>query len=204
MILSSCTQTKYDHASKHRGIKIVIPDWILDSVEAEQVLQEEAYHPALSKVSPLPGTCNGRTPLDAEDASPSMPAAITGFSITTEKARIMSEVAEDVEAVVAVEERDEAVTLTICTDKTVSPNSAVQTIPPIEAEKIVCADNRREREEEEGKMKQVETVSPHAQETQFSPSSTRANLLDGITIFFTDYQECIEDDTLDKWKLVSF
>lgn len=58
-----------------------------------------------------------------------------------------------------------------------------------------------------------EKVNEETVEVVMDPVPARANpaslsgppekLLDGIVIFFTDYRECVEHDTLEKWKLVS-
>ena len=35
-----------------------------------------------------------------------------------------------------------------------------------------------------------------------SESTFSANLLEGMAVLFTDYQDCMDDETMDKWKQV--
>ena len=35
-----------------------------------------------------------------------------------------------------------------------------------------------------------------------SESTFSANLLDGMAVLFTDYQDCMDDETMDKWEQV--
>lgn len=198
-------QAKYDRALKHPEIKIVAPDWILDCVDAEKILEEEKYQPSLLTTSPAPGTCNGGVPLD-KDTTPSIPGAIAGLSLVTDAPDMGGAVGHVVHPAVDEDGREvvghEVVSASAHSGRATCPTSEEQTTA-MEVDLTISMEDRRESEEKMDVVMEQASSLP-ARANHAFPSGPSEKLLDGITIFFTDYQECIEDDTLEKWKLVSF
>ena len=46
------------------------------------------------------------------------------------------------------------------------------------------------------------SVEMGGEEGEQSGSKSTEELLDGLVVVFTDYQDCMDEDTMDKWKLV--
>ena len=186
---------------EHPGIKIVTPDWILDCVDAEKILEEEKYHPSLLKTSPAPSTCNGGIHLDTNTTPSSMPGAIAGLNLETDRPEIGVETGNIDHPAVAT------IVSEIMTDNAhnreallCSPTAEEQSTT-MEVDETVYVEKRKE-EGQEMEVVTNQAISPSAQTNYAFPSGPPEKLLDGIMIYFTDYQECIEDDTLEKWKLV--
>ncbi len=152
------------------------PDWIMDSVENEERMEEERYHPSSFKGEPenqISHSLNGRVPLElrsdesvAGGGQESSTLSITGKTKEGNKSPGKDLAVEDVtkeKEEVSVSVRDE-----LCEGK-LSP---------------------KEKEQE-------------SENNPSLPVTGSELLLDRVVICFTDYQDCVEDDTLDKWKLVS-
>ena len=254
----SLSQAKYDHASRHPdSVKIITPDWLLDSIELGKRLEEEDYHPSTlqylgrgeEEEGGMSPTCNGENnnATAAEEGGEggllivtsgivqNIPVFSHGSRKTTgrggrkkkgkkvltpkvgEKAMgesveggLVSPVAVPVtpelstpgrftlklEGIAAVPEQtaqtppqpvldaDSAtsgVETTISTEPTRSPTG----IPPIE--NPTCSEE------------ELAITSPT------SPERVPAvidRLLEGITMCFTDYQDCMDAETITKWKEV--
>lgn len=164
-------QAKYDCARTHSALKVVSPDWILDSIEANKKLEEEVYHPSHLKPKETDvhqtstRTCNG-----AESA-------------------------------------EEGVTVPLQTlFSQAKPNNIATT--PLQGEGVAI---------ETTYLPVIEAAVPHQQSAdsaakkgegtsreEATPTGVRSEqLLDGVVIYFTDYQDCVEEHTMEKWKLVS-
>ena len=165
-----CIQAKYECARSHSALKVVSPDWILDSIEANKRLEEEVYHPSHLKPKETEyqmsaGTCNG-----AESAE-------GGVTVQTLSSQTKPN------DIVATPLQGEGV--------------AIETsLPVIEA----AVPQRPALQSADSAAKNGEG----ARGGEATPTGVRSEqLLDGVVIYFTDYQDCVEDHTLDKWKLVS-
>lgn len=147
-------------------MKVVGPDWILDSVEASTRLDEGDYHPSGLKMASELDTpvaamevCNG-TLLSMESGAAG--EAVGKHSDSKAAAQPAAETTED------------------GSSRKETSLQVVDSAAPLDGEV-------------------VSTITPRSP----TPAARTEQLLDGVVIYFTDYQDCVEDETLDKWKLVS-
>ncbi len=167
---------------------VVSPDWILDSIEANTRMEEERYHPSgLKKVeAETPGpmeVCNGGVS-SMESGAPS--------ERTQPDAPVVRNSAGKVSTMEAAKDglHHEAQTSEgTSSHVSESVTSIVPPGPPV----APSADQEGANGSSTGGV--VMPASP-------TPVTRAEQLLDGVVIYFTDYPDCVEDETLDKWKLV--
>ena len=164
-------------------MKIVTPDWILDSIDADKKLKEMKYHPSYltvegdeqrvsegndSLTSQEPALASSNQLVDGRD-SPEKPA--TG--------------------VVVIPSNGIGATSNPNQPLSAQGNASSETLSSSSVSKGATqnADHRPGGGSESG-------------ENMCSPAAGPEELLEGVVICFTDYQDCVEDDTLEKWKLV--
>ena len=174
---------------KHCEIQIVTPHWVLDCVESSQLLSTEKYHPSPLKSSPPPSqvACNGALPSNPTSSALSMPVSIDSLVLTAEVPASGSASNE------AFQPRRRK-------SSSQGERSLVrQASQPVHGteEQAGIVGNSKYGENTEGEEVSGEPLPPE------SNASSSEKLLDGIVICFIDYQECVEDNTLEKWKLVS-
>lgn len=193
-------QAKYECALKHPEVKIVTPDWILDSIEADKKLGEESYHPDKMKgatENQISDMCNGlpsiASPRAEEKGEAASSACTAAPPAGDERIRLSS-------ASPAHATKGAAALLSGSRDSTDrgtgSGESSVAALTSHPVEDV------GESAEVEGQGSSVMEIE---EEVRGDPSEVAGleNLLDGVVIFFTDYQDCVEDETMEKWKMVS-
>lgn len=177
MCICVCVQAKYECTQRHGSVKVVSPDWIVDSVEAGVRLEEERYHPSrlrtIAEVDHVSAeACNGTS-----EAAAAAPPRHPGGDLSVRQGR-GDNIPPRVEGTGTVQ----------------GPPADV---PPSAEEGVKRAPSRLgERVGEKGDEEEARGV-PMA----IPPKAEQ--LLDRVVICFTDYQDCVEDDTMEKWKLVS-
>lgn len=166
-------------------MKVVSPDWILDSIEANARVEEELYHPSGLKVAEgdtlgAMEVCNGGVPsMESEATSKRSQSGVTvGVSSAGEDA---SSVKDGTKC-----ETKGASSNVSESGSSAAPPPGPPTAPPTKREGV-------------GGSSAEAVVTPASP----TPVARAEQLLDGVVIYFTDYQDCVEDETLDKWKLVS-
>ena len=155
-------------------MRVVGPDWILDSVEANTRLDEGDYHPSGLKMAaetetPASGAevCNGNllSMELSEAAGEAVGKHSDGKAVPQPAAETAAEDGSRNETSLQV------------------ADSMASVVPPGHAPSSTDG----------------EPIAPSSP----TPAARTDQLLDGVVIYFTDYQDCVEDETLDKWKLVS-
>ncbi len=178
-------QKKYDHAKKHSEIAVVTPHWVLECVGCGQLLPTDRYHPSLLKSAQSPSrACNGAA--DPEPPCLSMPISISNLILGPNVLRTSSIVAET--------PSEEAAELKgKFGGDGVRPGRLGQPV-----EQLVNQSGAAKSQTEKTEQEVAEGVGVACVDAD----SVSERLLEGIVICFIDYQECVEDDTLEKWKLV--
>ena len=228
-------------------VKIVSPDWVVDSVDANTRLEEEKYHP--SELRPAETTkelsmetCNGALAVDEIPVHPAGTTAPTPMAATVEATpsagkgvatRSSQALATEVsipiatlpaschiqpsQAATPTAKRGERQALPRTAKAT--PRNVKQAATPTDekggqatptTEQATPTPKRREQAMPTAKrgvtQKQADKSGTQATPTsgaQATPTTPRCEkLLDGTVLYFTDYQDCVEADTLEKWKLV--
>lgn len=182
-------------ALKHSEVQIITPHWILDCVESNKLLSTDKYHPSFLKSSPSPSqACNGALSSDpASSATLSMPISIDNSVLTgaveAPASRAGTSEASNPHRRKSSSDRERSLL-----------RQASQPVHGSEelSGEVVGRSSKFSTEEDEGE-RGAEMSAPHETSTCSSEK-----LLEGIVICFVDYQECVEDDTLEKWKLVRF
>lgn len=169
-------------------MKVVSPDWVIDSVEANSRLDAEKYHPLQLRRQREEATdrrvsmesCNGAV-LVAEDI-PMHPVGASTRTPTLPKSD-----ATPTEA-----------TPTVAGEAGKSSQVLVTEVSVPEATEVAVQQVPRPSETA------APTTTTKTDEEKATPTTPNYDeLLDGVVLYFTDYQDCVEADTLDKWKLVS-
>lgn len=165
-------QAKYECTQKHGSIKVISPDWVLDSVDVNLRLEEEQYHPShLRRVETdhrvSMGSCNGAIQV------------------------------EEIPTLARVVPRSEA-TPTMVKGLTVTSGQVQVQVTEVSIPEATTATHHVQQKSSQAA---ATTVKREEQATPTSPKCEQ--LLDGVVLHFTDYQDCVETDTLEKWKLVS-
>lgn len=225
-------------------MKIVSPDWVVDSVDANTRLEEERYHPSelrraeMAKESSM-DTCNGALALEEIPLHPAgttvptpmaatieaTPSATKGVA-TRSSQPLVTEVSIPIATLPASchIQLSQAATPTakrgqrqaLPRNAKATPRNGKQEATPADkrgeqttpiAEQATPTTKRKGQatptvkkgvtQEQDGK---ISTSGSGIQATPTTPRSEK--LLDGIVLYFTDYQDCVEADTLEKWKLV--
>ena len=213
-------QAKYECATRH-SVKVVTPDWLLDSIELGKRLEESDYHPSSlqlirGEVSP---TCNGD-----KSIGPPTPAGT--------KVVVTSGVVQNIPCEIVL-------------DKT-SSGEQKNDVPTPEKMAAVSEPPPRATSEEHVVVtiattaiasKETKTTTDHSDDLSSSPGNVLVSLpatteskspgnvlvslpattegkplvscpledttlLQGLAFYFTDYQDCMDTETIDKWKEV--
>ncbi|CAI8019609.1 PAX-interacting protein 1 [Geodia barretti] len=172
---------KYEAAVRH-GVKVVAPDWLIDSIETGVLVEEEEYHPRLrgrgdhTHQSPQKASqCNG----DVQESTDESPGHTTGGQTRT---------------------------------------TADQTVPETATAGMVDREMRGEDGERKERMDGEEEMEVEGGVLESAPVITREDenmarsvggggeegerLLAGLVFHLTGYLECMDVDTLSKWKEV--
>ena len=175
------SQAKYEAAVRH-GVKVVAPDWLIDSIETGVLVEEEEYHPRLrgrgdhTHQSPQKASqCNG----DVQESTDESPGHTTGGQTRT---------------------------------------TADQTVPETATAGMVDREMRGEDGERKERMDGEEEMEVEGGVLESAPVITREDenmarsvggggedgerLLAGLVFHLTGYLECMDVDTLSKWKEV--
>ena len=231
----SCLKAKYEYAEGHTGVKVVSPDWILDSVEANTRFEESGYHPsrlkkggehsiAATATTAAENSCNGvmlsesmSTTAVAQQPVAQQPVAAVGGPIIPAKVEHQPKNgATPPEGMSVVSSATVQQVLSpvenMLHDTTATTTTTTTTVALIAADVQGNDSERRNNgkaEETLGRMPSTAQTTPStAQATpstaQATPTSDGEKLLEGVVVYFTDYQDCVEPETLDKWKLVGF
>lgn len=178
-------QDKYECAQNQSNLKVVSPDWILDSVDSGVRLEEERYHPScLKKLAEMESSlvsaeaCNGSVPSSEAASMPQQPAH---EHPKTNSKPPTTQLGPPVVTTPPSAGGEPSLWH-------VKYSHAVNMEPMYSARPAEAAQPERRVSEEE---------------TPGAVAVKSEQLLDRVVIYFTDYQDCVEDDTLEKWKLVS-
>ena len=244
-------QAKYDCAVKHSDtVKIITPDWLVDSITIGKTLDEQDYHP--SKLTrkesnhvtkerlPTPNTeikvdhtsmgkpmsplvvmttevqvhpenvqiaSDGKKddevelqPVDetsAHDTQTSQDASVEGMSFTQSLPVAKVQLQSTIKHVSPVRNESSNSNIVQETDKTVTHSAAVRPEHPISNTKIISSTNDPKATSE---AQAGESVIAIPSQDECDPSSV---LLQGVVVCFSDYQECMDEGTVDKWKQVT-
>lgn len=170
-------------------MKVVSPDWVVDSVEANLRLDEGKYHPSklrqqgeVTEDHHVPmESCNGAVPVEE---IPLHPVGVSTRTLTVPKSDATPTEATPTEV------NDEAGN----SSRVLVTEVSIPEATPIAAQQVP---------EPSETAAPIRTESPDDEIA--TPPTTPAydQLLDGVVLHFTDYQEHVEADTLEKWKVVS-
>ena len=204
-------QAKFERARKHPdSIKVVTPDWLIDSIDSGKKVEEESYHPSClqGKPSLTSPTCNGEAVADSnqykEKADPQFgPQSVAQVqpvhSIHQEQDdKSINHGNEDETVVPSV-----SVVSSSATSKTPQSNDChneqhKRSHETSKFDRIPMLNQQPATAEASTVVSQAQKDSVHSKDTTESSRS----LLEGVVIYFTDYQDCMDDDTIEKWKQV--
>jgi hypothetical protein len=268
-------QAKYECARSHSKIKVISPDWVVDSVEANSRLEEKWYHPSLlrSANDVSMESCNGAMPAEEVPVSiiapaqskrtETTPTSGKGVALRSRPAPV-GEVSIPITALSSlhhVQSSQVAMPTSKGGKQQATPRNIWQEATPTIKRSVrgECSTSTGKREQHIGKeehpvttedqatptmreeatltVRREEEVTPTVgekatptvrekttptvrkaaeavwREEKATPTNSSSEeqgamlrcekLLDGAVIYFTDYHDCVEADTLDKWKLVS-
>lgn len=243
-----CVQAKYECAVKHSDtVKIITPDWLIDSINIGKTLDEQDYHPSKltrkgSNHVTKEGSSTPNTEVNVDQSSMSNPLSSLVVK-TTEIQVVLPEIVhssgkKDDEVVQPVPKEETSTQDAQTCPKEASPEgmSCTQSPPAAEAQlqstikqvssvrnesnnvntaqqtdKTVVTHGTVVHSEQRTSVTEItpptnsetqaeESITVTPMQVEHDPSSV---LLRGVVVCFSDYQECMDDETVDKWKQVT-
>lgn len=165
---------------------MVSPDWIIDSIDASVRLEEEKYHPSCLK-TPTPVESEHRVSID-----------VCNSGIVLETPAQPQQCVDDVTSRLLDSKANGPPPDVI--NMTGEPSVAGGESSSHVARDLIA--NTGEGAQSANQMSAAERKDEGVTPDKASASKCE-QLLDGVVIHFTDYQDCVEEDTMEKWELVS-
>ena len=177
-------QAKYQAAVRH-GVKVVTPDWLIDSIETGVLAEEEEYYPTgrgrgdHTHQSPQEVTqCNGDVSRGQKVTTESLEQTAASQTGTTDNQTIP-------EADGDVGERE------MEGDRDVGEMEVESGV--LEAAPVITGEDGEDKKTGNGVVR-----------CSGGEGEREERLLTGLVFHLTGYLECMDPDTLSKWKEVTF